>query len=131
MKSDIKQIAIFIIIGGGAAFVTAVLTWLGLNSFKTIPKPIITMCVYALMILPVYYLQHRFSFGGTSEHKSSLPKYVGVQMVSVAMSFVLSWLFLVLMKLPNSFGSFIIVATTSIGSFIALKLWAFATHDKA
>lgn len=130
MKQDIKQIAIFVTIGGGAAFITAVLTWLGLNTFPNVSKPIVTVFVYALMILPVYFLQHRFSFGGKSEHKSALPKYVSVQMVSVSISFILSWLFLVVLKLPNSIGSFIVVATTSIGSFIALKLWAFAGHAK-
>lgn len=130
MKQDVKQIAIFVTIGGTAAFITAILTWLGLNTFRSISKPIVTVCVYAIMIMPVYFLQHRFSFGGKAEHKSALPKYISVQMVSVAMSFVLSWLFLVVLRLPNSIGSFIVVATTSIGSFIALKLWAFASHAK-
>ncbi len=131
MKQDLKQIIVFVIIGGGAAFITAVLTWFGLNRFHNVPKPMITVCVYALMIMPVYFLQHKFSFGGNADHKSSLPKYISVQMVSVAMSFVLSWFFMVVLKLPNGIGSFITIAATSIGSFIALKLWAFATHAKA
>lgn len=129
MQKDLRQIIIFIIIGGGAAAVTMLLTYLGLNNFPQIPKPMITACVYALMILPVYYLQHRFSFDGKTEHKDSLPKYVGVQMVSVAMSFVLSYLFLDLLKLPHAIGSIITVAATSIGSFIALKLWAFRVKN--
>jgi putative flippase GtrA len=126
MNKDFKQIIIFILIGGGAALLTMLLTYLGLNRFPKIPKPIITACVYAFMILPVYFLQHKFSFEGKSNHKDSLPKYIGVQMVSVTISFILSYLFLDILNLPHALGAIIVVATTSIGSFVALKLWAFA-----
>lgn len=125
MGKNFRQILVFVMIGGSAAVITMGLTYVGLNNFPQIPKPMVTACVYALMILPVYYFQHRFSFDGTSKHSDSLPKYIGVQMVSVGMSFVLSYLFLDLLKLPHAIGSIIVVATTSIGSFIALKLWAF------
>ncbi len=124
-KNALLQIMKFGAIGGGAAFFYVLLSNWALGHFNNIAKPIISALCYALFILPVYLLQHRFTFNNEAKHISAFPKYIMVQMLSLAFSYIFGEFALNYLQLPNFIGSVVVIVLTSMGSFIALKIWAF------
>lgn len=124
-KSTFLQIMKFGAIGGGAAISYVILSNWALGYFINIPKPIISALCYAIFILPVYLLQHRFTFNNEAKHNNAFPKYLMVQMLSLAFSYIFGAFALNYLQLSNFVGSVFVIVLTSMGSFIALKIWAF------
>lgn len=127
-SNNIAQIIKFGAIGGGSALCYVFLSNWALGNFSNLPKPVISALCYSVFIFPVYLLQHRFTFNNEAEHKNALPKYLMVQMLSLAFSFLFGAFALNFLKLPNFIGSVVVIVLTSLGSFVALKLWAFRKH---
>lgn len=119
----------FLIVGGSGAVAFVILTNIGLNLFPKLPKTLVSVCSYALLILPVYTLHRSFSFESNLPHKIALPKYVITQIISLCFNFSFSYLLFNVLHFPNFWGSVGITILTSVGSFIALKLWAFKHHE--
>jgi putative flippase GtrA len=120
----LREIILFLAIGGSAALAYAVLsaaftTWAGLRPSLAI------LLTLALLIPPTYLAQRRFTFQSDREHLSALPRYAGTQLIGNGVGLLGAEMFPTAIR-SHALLAFsiiaVVVATTNYG---CLKFWAF------
>ncbi len=124
-RSDgLRELVLFLIIGG-----TGAIAYAGLNYMftKSGIRPSMSIALtLAVLIPPVYYLQHRLTFRSGRNHLSAFPRYVGTQLFGniIAMAFAEAF--------PgpiqaNPLPAFILMAViVAVINYGILKFWAFS-----
>lgn len=116
----------FVCIGGSGALGFIVLSSLVAALESGLPGWLANGLSYAAMIGPVYLLHRRFSFGSNAPHGQALPRYVGVQLVSVLLVALFSFVVHGLFDMPAVGASTIVAGLTAAVNFVVLRGWAFA-----
>lgn len=124
MKSGgLRELFLFGLIGGTGAVLYA-----GLNVLftKLGVRPSVSIVItLALLMPPVYYLQHTHTFCSGRSHLSAFPRYAGTQIFGNLLAMLLAELF------PKPIEAYPIAAWIAIAVIVAavnfgiLKFWAF------
>ena len=126
MIDGLSRIVRFLVVGGfgAVAFVALAmcLTLIGMQAFLA------GAVSYLVLLLPIYFVQHRVTFSSTAQHQRSLPRYGVVQ----AFGFILSWLLPLLTDetLPRLASFLLVVACVAVFSFVLQTVWVFAQADE-
>ena len=99
----------------------------GAAALVTLSSALIWLQVsYAVLILPVYLLHHRFSFASRAGHEQALPRYMAVQGLALLLAAGFSYGAHELLALPTLLASIAVTGLTASGSYLLLRGWAFA-----
>lgn len=124
------DLAAFLCIGGSGAAGFIVLSSLVAGLGTGLPLWLTNGLSYAAMIGPVYLLHRRFSFGSNAPHRQALPRYVGVQLASVLLVALFSFVVQGLFAVPAVAASTIVAGLTAGVNFAVLRGWAFARRGQ-
>ncbi|WP_193334921.1 GtrA family protein [Devosia beringensis] len=110
--------------GGAAAFVvlSSLLVWLHTGYADWV----VNTASYAVLILPVYLLHHRFSFASAADHGQALPRYLAVQGMALLLAAGFSYGVHEIVALPTVLASIAVVVLTASVNYAVLRFWAFA-----
>lgn len=122
----VAQLFAFLAIGGGAALAFVGLSTAAVNAFDTLPPWLVSSLCYAGFIVPVYLLHRRFSFQSGVAHSRALPRYIAVQLTSLGLAAVFSFVAYGVIGLPTFAAAILVVTLTSGVNFLVLRRWAFA-----
>ena len=120
------QFFAFLLIGGGAAFAFVGLSAAAVAAFDALPAWLVSSLCYAVFIVPVYLLHRRFSFRSAVAHSRALPRYIAVQLTSVGLAALFSFVAYGVIGLPTLAAAIFVAALTSGVNFLVLRRWAFA-----
>lgn len=120
------QLFAFVVIGGAAAFAFVGLSAAAVSVFRTPPAWLISSLCYAAFIVPVYLLHRRFSFQSGAAHSRALPRYIAVQLTSLGLATIFSYLAYGVIGLPTLVAATLVIGLTSAINFLVLRRWAFA-----
>ncbi|MCS6758525.1 MAG: hypothetical protein MO852_05370 [Candidatus Devosia euplotis] len=73
------------------------------------------MASYAALILPVYMLHHRYSFGSEAAHLQALPRYLLVQAMAAILVALFGLALHMTLVLPTPIASSLVIGLTSVG----------------
>ncbi|HEY8575054.1 MAG TPA: GtrA family protein [Devosia sp.] len=90
---------------------------------------LVNAACYAVLIVPIYLLQRRFSFRSSAAHHHALPRYVAVQLLAVVLAAVFSFAIHAVLILPPLLTSVLVIVPTSALSFVVLRHWAFTRRS--
>jgi len=121
----------FLMVGGSGAVAFVILSTLILGLHTGLPNWVASTLCYAILIGPVYLAHRRFSFQSEAPHGQALPRYVGVQLCSLLLASLFSYVLYGAFSMPTVYTSILVTALTSGVSFFVLRLWAFAHHPAA
>jgi putative flippase GtrA len=118
-----RELILFLVIGGtGSVLYTA----LNVIFTKAGVRPSLSIAItLAILIPPVYFLQHRLTFRSGRNHLSAFPRYAGAQLFGNVVAMVVAELF------PAPIRAYPITAFVLIAAIVAalnygiLKFWAF------
>ena len=122
----LAQLFAFLVIGGAAAFAFVGLSAAAVVAFDTLPAWLVSSLCYAGFIVPVYLLHRRFSFRSNVAHSQALPRYVAVQLTSLGLAALFSFVAYGVIGLPTLAAAILVAALTSGVNFLVLRRWAFA-----
>lgn len=116
----------FLAIGalGAGAFVVLSTSIIGFNT--GLADWVVNTACYATLILPVYLLHRRHSFGSDASHMQALPRYMAVQAMALMLAALFSYVIGGMLAVPTLFASILVIFLTSGVNFIVLRSWAFA-----
>lgn len=116
----------FVAIGalGAGAFVVLSTTIIGFNT--GLADWVVRTACYAALILPVYLLHRRHSFGSDVSHLQALPRYLAVQAMALVLAALFSYVIGGMLSVPTLFASILVIFLTSGVNFMVLRGWAFA-----
>lgn len=124
LRSNVfRELFLFGLIGGTGAVLYA-----ALNVAFTkagVPSSLSIAMTLAILIPPVYYLQHRMTFRSGRSHRSAFPRYAGAQLFGNVLAAIFTELF------PGAttaypFASWLAIAVVVAAiNYAILKLWAF------
>ncbi len=124
------QVLAFLLVGGSGAVAFVALSGVVIGLHTGVPNWLASTLCYAVLIGPVYFAHHRFSFQSEAPHARALPRYVGVQLCALALAAIFSAIAYGGLMLPTLWASVLVTGLTSGVNFLVLKLWAFA-HSPA
>lgn len=119
----LRELIMFLVIGGSGA-----VAYTALNVFftKSGISPSLSIAItIALLIPPVYVLQHRLTFRSGRNHLSAFPRYVGTQLFGNLIAIAVA------LAVPDPIKANPITAFVLISAIVAainygiLKFWAF------
>ena len=122
----LAQLLAFVVIGGAAAFAYIGLSSAAVTAIRTLPAWLVSSLCYAAFIVPVYLLHRRFSFSSTAEHGRALPRYVAVQLTSLGLATLFSFVAYGVLGLPTMTSAIVVTVLTSGINFLVSRHWAFA-----
>jgi len=128
-RSALEELVAFVLVGGSGAVAFVLLSTFVVGAPWGPPKWIGSVFCYAVLILPVYLAHRRFTFRSDAPHRQALPRYAGVQMGSLALASLFSYIVYGVIGLPTLPASVIVTGLTSAASFLVLKLWAFRQRE--
>jgi len=128
-RSAVAQLVAFVVVGGAGALAFVLLSTFVVGAPWGPPKWIGSAFCSAVLILPFYAAHRRFIFRTDAPHRQALPRYAGVQGVSLLLVSLFSYVVYETLGLPTILGSIIVTVLTSGVNFIVLKFWAFG-HAK-
>lgn len=120
----------FILIGGGGALAFVVLSAAAIAIPTGLPKWLVSALCYAALVVPVYLLHRRYSFGSGAPHTVAFPRYVAVQMMALLLAAVFSLVAYGIFALPTVPAALLVLGLTSGINFIVLRRWAFAADGR-
>jgi putative flippase GtrA len=129
--SALEELLAFVLVGGLGAAAFVLLSTFVVGAPWGPPEWIGSVFCYAVLILPVYLAHRRFTFRTNALHRHALPRYAGVQMGSLALASLFSYVVYGVIGLPTLPASMIVTGLTSAVSFLLLKLWAFRRVERA
>lgn len=124
-RSQLAELTAFVLVGGSGAVAFVLLSTFVVGAPWGPPKWLGSVFCYAVLILPVYLAHRRFTFRSEAPHRQALPRYAGVQMASLLLASLFSYVIYGVLQLPTLPASLIVTGLTSAVSFLVLKLWAF------
>jgi putative flippase GtrA len=130
-RSPLEELFAFVLVGGSGAVAFVLLSTFVVGAPWGPPKWVGSVFCYAVLILPVYLAHRRFTFRSDAPHRHALPRYAGVQIGSLALASLFSYVVYGVIGLPTLPASMIVTGLTSAVSFLVLKLWAFRRRESA
>jgi putative flippase GtrA len=130
-RSALEELFAFALVGGSGAVAFVLLSTLVVGAPWGPPKWIGSVFCYAVLILPVYLAHRRFTFRTDALHRHAFPRYAGVQVGSLALASLFSYVVYGVIGLPTLPASMIVTGLTSAVSFLVLKFWAFRRRERA
>ena len=119
----LRELFLFLLIGGSGA-----VAYTALNVFWTksgIPPALSVVITICLLIPPVYFLQHRFTFQSGRNHLSAFPRYAGTQLLGNLIAIAIA------ATIPQPIKANPVTAYVLLSAIVAainygiLKFWAF------
>lgn len=126
--SALRDLATFMFVGGAGAILFVALSSLVIELNTGIPDWVVSAACWAALIVPVYLLHRSVSFRSDAPHGQALPRYVGVQLVGVALSGLFSYVAHTRLGMPSVVGGFVVAALTAAVNYVVLRTWAFAAR---
>ena len=123
--SVLGQLATFVAIGAAGAGSFVALSSLATALTGSQSAWLNALC-YAALIGPVYLAHRRFSFQSDVPHIQALPRYVGVQVMAMALIALFSYVVYSVLGVTSVVGTTLVIALTSGLNFAVLRFWAFA-----
>jgi len=120
------QLFSFLLVGAAGALAFIGLSAAAVPAFDALPAWLVSSLCYAGLVVPVYLLHRRFSFRSAVAHSRALPRYIAVQLASLGLATVFSFVAYGLIGLPTLAAAIFVVAVTSGVNFLVLRRWAFA-----
>ena len=118
--------AAFLCVGGAGAVAFVALSSVLVSLVPQLEPWVLNAFCHLALVVPVYALHRRFSFRSDAPHWQALPRYAAVQLVSVLLVALFSWLVYRLLLVQPVLAASLVTALTSGVSFVLLKVWAFA-----
>ena len=115
----------FLVIGAGAAIAFTIWSSAAIWALPEVPRWVVSAICYGAFIVPVYMLHRKFSFNSEAPHAHALPRYVAVQLASLAIAAVFSFVAYSVMGLPTMSAGLLVICLTSGVNFLVLRRWAF------
>ena len=122
----LAQLFAFVIIGGAAAVAYVGLSTAAVSVIDALPAWLVSSLCYAAFILPVYLLHRRYSFQSGVAHARALPRYVVVQVTSLGLATLFSFIAYGVVGLPTLTSAIVVTVLTSGINFLVSRRWAFA-----
>ncbi len=119
----LREVVLFLAIGG-----TGAILYTALNVMFTTSgvRPSLSIAfTLALLVPPVYYLQHRLTFKSGRNHLSAFPRYVGAQLFGNIIAIFVAELFPAPIKAHPITAFVLISAVVAALNYGILKFWAF------
>jgi putative flippase GtrA len=129
-RSALDELAAFVLVGGSGAIAFVLLSIVVVGTPWGPPKWLGSVFCYGVLILPVYLGHRRFTFRSDVPHQQALLRYAGVQMGSLLLASLFSYLVYGVIQLPTLPASIIVTGLTSAVSFLVLKFWAFRRAEQ-
>jgi putative flippase GtrA len=120
------ELTAFGLVGGSGAAAFVLLSSALVGVWGGLPNWLVSSICYGVLIGPVYLAHRRFSFRSSAPHGRALPRYAGVQLCSLALASLFSFVTYSLLALPTLWSSLVVTGLTSGVSFVVLRLWTFA-----
>jgi len=123
------QLAAYLVIG---AIASGAYVWLCtvLAGFNTgIPAWASNAFAYALFLIPAYLANKRLAFQSDAPHRRALPRYVTVQVGSIIVTGLFSYVSYNVWGMETGEGAFVALILTAGVKFVVLRAWAFATQN--
>ena len=120
------QLFAFLVIGGSAAFSFVGLSAAAVAAFDALPAWLVSSICYAGFVVPVYLLHRRYSFQSDATHQRALPRYILVQLCSLGLATLFSFVAYGVIGLPTLVAALMVIVLTSGINFLVLRRWAFA-----
>ncbi len=125
----LRELFLFGVIGGTGAVVYTVLN-IGFTTAGIRPSLSIALTL-AVLMPPVYYLQHRLTFRSGRSHWSAFPRYAGTQIFGNLLAMIATELFPGPIK-ANPVPAWIVIAIVVAAiNYGILKFWAFRHRPAA
>lgn len=122
-SGGLRELLLFLIIGGTGALIYTALNVIFTRSGI---RPSLSIALtLALLIPPIYYLQHRLTFRSGRNHLSAFPRYAGAQMFGNIVAMGLAELFPEPIKAHTTVAYILIAAIVAALNYGILKFWAF------
>lgn len=124
--SLLTQLITFLAIGTVAA---GAYVWLCtvVASWQTgAPEWLTNSICYTLFLLPAYLAHRRYSFRSDAPHQRALPRYTIVQVVSIVLTALFSYVSYNMLGMETAIGAFVVLCVTAGVKFVVLRAWAFA-----
>ncbi|MDP9095717.1 MAG: GtrA family protein [Pseudomonadota bacterium] len=118
-----RELVLFLVIGG-----TGAIAYTALNVFFTTSgiRPNLSIAItIALLIPPVYVLQHRLTFRSDHNHLSAFPRYVGTQLFGNMIAIAVATAVPEPIKQHPVTAFILISAIVAAVNYGILKFWAF------
>ena len=115
----------FVAIGASGARGFVLLSSVMISLHTGIEDWIVNTACYAALIVPVYLLHRRFSFGSEAAHGYALPRYMAVQGMALVLAALFSFVAHGVLTLPTLAASLLVISLTSGINFLVLRSWAF------
>lgn len=126
--SVLGQLAAFVTIGAAGAAAFVALSSLASHVTGSESSLVNALC-YAALIGPVYLAHRRFSFQSDLPHSHALPRYIGVQLMALALVTLFSFVVYGMLGMTSVVAATLVIALTSGLNFVVLRAWAFAHHE--
>jgi putative flippase GtrA len=127
-KSSVwMQLLTYLIIG---AIASGAYVWLCtvFAGFGTgIPVWATNSVAYAIFLIPAYLANRRYAFQSNAPHRRALPRYVTVQVGSIIVTGLFSYVSYEMWGMETATGAFVALILTAGVKFVVLRAWAFAT----
>lgn len=125
----LRELFLFGVIGGAGAVAYTALN-IGFTSVGIRPSVSIALTL-ALLMPPVYYLQHRLTFRSGRSHLSAFPRYAGTQIFGNVLAMIATELVPGPVK-ANPIPAWIVIAVVVAAiNYGILKFWAFRHRPAA
>ena len=127
-KSSVwMQLATYLVIGAIAsgAYVWLCTAFAGLNT--GVPAWATNSLAYSIFLIPAYLANRRFAFQSDAPHRRALPRYVTVQVGSIIVTGLFSYVSYNVWGLETAQGALVALLLTAGVKFVVLRAWAFAT----
>lgn len=118
-----RELALFLIIGGSGAVLNTALNVMFTKS--GIPPYLSIAISLAMLIPPMYYLQHRLTFRSGRNHLSAFPRYAGAQLFGNVIAIGIAALFPEPIKAHPITAYILIAGIVAALNYSILKFWAF------
>lgn len=119
------QVLRFLAVGSSGAIAFVVLSTLVIGLRTGLPAWVASGLCYAALVPVVYMLHRRFSFDSPAPHTAAFPRYVAVQVSSVLLASLFSYIAYGTFRLPPPLASILVTGLVSGVNFVVLRIWAF------
>lgn len=121
------QLLTYLVIGAIAsgAYVWLCTVFAGFNT--GIPAWATNAVAYAIFLIPAYLANRRYAFQSDAPHRRALPRYVTVQVGSIIVTALFSYVSYEMWGMETATGAFVALILTAGVKFVVLRAWAFAT----
>ena len=120
------QLLTYLIIGAIAsgAYVWLCTVFAGLGT--VVPAWGTNAVAYAIFLIPAYLANKRYAFQSDAPHRRALPRYTTVQVGSIIVTALFSYVSYNMWGMETATGAFVALLLTAGVKFVVLRAWAFA-----